>query len=205
MKKEHQTTGRGGALVRVGSLSFFLLHRLSSILSPLSPSPLSHSSPTQLELHHAITGAKITERFKTSDSLEVIHLRHTQHQFLYLEDNRIHLLDPETYEQVEMDASTISGGEASLALLQDGMPVTVQSLEGVGPLAFSLPDQFSYQVEADDFKGKQGAKGVGQKTVELAGGRLRVRVPEFIKVGEWIIVELPEGKYVGRGKLDAPA
>jgi hypothetical protein len=95
------------------------------------------------------------------------------------------------------------GGPESLKLLQDGMNVVVQTLEGVGPLCFGLPENYSYEVEADDFKVKQTSKGVGTKTVQLAGGALRVRVPEFIKVGEWITVELPGGKYLSRGKHDA--
>lgn len=143
------------------------------------------------------------ERFKTSESVEVVHLQFIPYQYLYHEGGRIHLMNPETFEQIDMSSSSLSGGEASLALLQDGMPVNVHFLEGVGPLSISLPEQYSFQVEEVENNIKFVSKGVGQRMIITAGGNLRVRgVPDFIKVGEWITVELPEGKYLARGKLE---
>ncbi|KAJ1859173.1 hypothetical protein GGH12_002943 [Coemansia sp. RSA 1822] len=151
----------------------------------------------KLNLKHAVTGIKSTERFRNNDTLEVLLLVQTQYQYLYSDGDTVHLLNMQTFEELTMDINTLEGGKDKLPYLEDNMEVTVQSLEPEpGPLSWRLPARHTYKVKSlvDRIAKDRGTTYV---TGTLENG-MQVQIPNFIKPGENVVIDLTRLSYIGR-------
>jgi elongation factor P len=149
----------------------------------------------QVELKNLITGSKLNERFRSSETVERVRLEQKDYQFLYAEGDNLVFMDTETYEQLEIPRDFV--GERA-AFLQDGMTVTVESHEN-RPIGVSLPDQVTLTVaEAEPAIRRQTASS-SYKPALLENG-VRVMVPPFIEAGEKIVVDTNEITYVRRAE-----
>ncbi|KAJ2552191.1 hypothetical protein IWW35_002445, partial [Coemansia sp. RSA 1878] len=149
----------------------------------------------KLNLKHAVTGIKSTERFRNNDTLEVLLLVQNQYQYLYSDGDTAHLLNMQTYEELTMDINTLEGGKDKLPYLEDNMEVTVQSLEPEpGPLSWRLPARHTYKVKSlvDRIAKDRGTTYV---TGTLENG-MQVQIPNFIKPGENVVVDLTRLTYI---------
>ena len=147
----------------------------------------------QVELKNLITGTKLNERFRSSETVERVRLEQNDYQFLYKQGEMLVFMDKENYEQLEIPTDFI--GERA-AFLQDGMTVVVESHEG-RPIGVSLPDQVTLAVaEADPVVRGQTAAS-SYKPAMLENG-VRVMVPPFITAGERVIVDTNEITYIRR-------
>lgn len=147
----------------------------------------------QVELKNLITGTKLNERFRSSETVERVRLEQKDYQFLYVQGDMLVFMDVQSYEQLEIPQDFV--GERA-AFLQDGMMVVVESHEGRS-IGISLPDQVTLMIaEADPVvKGQTAASSY--KPAILENG-VRVMVPPFITAGERIIVDTNEVTYVRR-------
>jgi len=160
---------------------------------------VSHVKPgkggafAQVEMKGIVSGTKLNERFRASESVERVRLEQKDYQYLYSQGDMLVFMDTESYEQIELPTDFV--GERA-AFLQDGMTVTVESYEGK-PLGISLPDQVTLEItEADPVvKGQTAASSY--KPAMLENG-LRVMVPPFIASGERIVVDTNEVTYIRR-------
>lgn len=145
----------------------------------------------QVELKSVIDGTKLNERFRSSQTVERVRLDQKKCQFLYADGDMLNFMDQESFEQVSLGSELV--GE-SLAYLQEGMEVSLESYDGrfVG---IELPDQVTLEVtETEPFiKGQTAASS--NKPAVLENG-LRVMVPPFVSVGERIIVDTRDGSYI---------
>lgn len=147
----------------------------------------------QVELKNLITGTKLNERFRASETVERVRLEQKDYQFLYVQGEMLVFMDTETYEQLEMPQDFV--GERA-AFLQDGMMVVVESHEGRS-IGISLPDQVTLTItEADPVVRGQTAAS-SYKPALLENG-VRIMVPPFITAGEKVIVDTNEATYVRR-------
>jgi elongation factor P len=147
----------------------------------------------QVELKNLITGSKLNERFRASESVERVRLEQKDFQFLYEEGENLVFMDTETYEQLQLQKDFV--GERA-AFLQDGMTITVEFYEEK-PIGVALPDQVTLAVaEADPVvKGQTAASSY--KPAVLENG-VRILVPPFIAAGERIVVDTNEVTYLRR-------
>lgn len=147
----------------------------------------------QVELKNLIDGTKLNERFRSSETVERIHLEQKDFQFLYAQGKGLIFMDTESYEQLELQQDFV--GDRS-AFLQDGMTVTVELYDD-RPIGVRLPDYVTLAiVEADPVvKGQTAASSY--KPARLENG-VRVMVPPFIEAGERIIVDTNEVAYMRR-------
>ena len=147
----------------------------------------------QVELKNLVTGSKLNERFRASETVERVRLEQDDYQFLYTQGDMLVFMDKASYEQLEIPTDFV--GERA-AFLQDGMTVTVESYEGK-PLGVSLPDQVTLAIaEADPVvKGQTAASSY--KPALLENG-VRIMVPPFVTAGEKVIVDTNELTYVRR-------
>jgi len=154
-----------------------------------------------MDLQDILSGQKSNERFKSSDSLEVLALADASYQYLYSDAGRIHLLHGETFEEIELDETVCEGGSKAVAMLQDGMPIAVSFLTtpqtGTQPITFKLPANYEYTVQSVIERTGQAAKGTVYKQATLTNGA-KVQVPEFISEGEKIIVDINDMNYMKR-------
>jgi elongation factor P len=149
----------------------------------------------QVELKNLITGTKLNERFRSSETVERVRLEQKDFQFLYEEGESLVFMDTDTYDQLQLEKDFV--GERA-AFLQDGMTVTVEMHEE-RPIGIRLPDQVTLTIaEADPVvKGQTAASSY--KPAILENG-VRILVPPFIAAGEKVIVDTNEVTYLGRAE-----
>ena len=80
----------------------------------------------QVELKNLVTGSKLNERFRATETIERVRLDQDEYQFLYAEGEMLVFMDTTSYEQIELQTEFV--GERA-AFLQDGMMVKVESYE----------------------------------------------------------------------------
>ena len=103
-------------------------------------------------------------------------------------------MDPESFEQITLAASLI-GPQA--ALLQPEMRVTVEFVEG-NPVAVQFPDILEVRV-ADTAPPAHNQVDSVWKPARLENGA-GIKVPQFIKPGDTIRLDVLNMKYMERSK-----
>jgi elongation factor P len=147
----------------------------------------------QVELKNLVTGSKLNERFRASETVERVRLEQNDYQFLYAADDMLVFMDTENYEQIELPTDFV--GERA-AFLQDGMKVVVDSHEGK-PLGISLPDYVDLEVTETEPSVK-GQTATSSYKPAICDNGVRVMVPPFISIGEKIVVDTNEAIYIRR-------
>lgn len=115
-------------------------------------------------------------------------------EFLYVDGNQCCFMNPETYEQTEI-ARTIVGPR--LAFLEAGMKLPVDFVSG-RPVHVLFPDMVEVRI-ADTAPATHQQADSAFKPAKLANG-VEVMVPQFIKAGDLIRLDLETMKYMDRTK-----
>ena len=147
----------------------------------------------QVELKNLVTGSKLNERFRSSETLERIRLEQRDYQFLFEADGTLTFMDTESYEQIELQSEFI--GERA-AFLQDGMMVVVEMHEDKA-IGVRLPDQVTLEVVDTEPVVKGQTAASSNKPAVLENG-VRIMVPPFIGTGAKIVVETTDVTYLKR-------
>ena len=157
--------------------------------------PGKGGSFAQVEMRDLRGGSKLSERFRTQETVERVRLDEKEMQFLYMEDDMATFMDNENYEQVSMPREVIGDPADFLA---DGMMCNVTMYEGTA-LSVELPQSVTLEVvEADPVVRGQTASS-SYKPGKLENGR-RVMIPPFIEAGTRIVVNTADATYVERAK-----
>ncbi|KAM3261384.1 hypothetical protein ACQJBY_052192 [Aegilops geniculata] len=96
----------------------------------------------QVELRDVDTGNKIVERFRTDEALERVFVEDKPFTYLYQEGDNVALMEPNTFEQLEV-SKELFGKNA--AYLKDEMKVTLQFFDGRA-LSGSVPPRVTCTV-----------------------------------------------------------
>ena len=157
--------------------------------------PGKGASVIQIEMRDVRSGNKDNVRFRTQETVEKVHLDTAEFQYLYQDTDGYHFMNNETYEQIQISKDIIG---YPAAFLQEGMKVTVESIEGE-TMAVHLPAQVTMLlVEADPVVKGQTASS-SYKPAKLENG-VKIMVPPFIDSGTRVIVKTEDGSYVERAK-----
>lgn len=149
----------------------------------------------QIEMKNLLTGSKLNERFRATESVEKIRLEQKDFQFLYEQGEMLVFMDNVTYEQLELQKEFV-GDRA--AFLQDGMEVTVE-LHEEKPIGIRLPEQVTLKITEADPVVKGQTVSSSYKPAVMENG-IRVMVPPFISAGESIVVDTIEITYLRRAE-----
>ncbi|KAJ3303351.1 hypothetical protein HDV03_004000 [Kappamyces sp. JEL0829] len=154
----------------------------------------------KLELKDLKTGAKVFERINAGNTVEAVELETKHYQFLYADGDTLHLMDPESFEEFAVDASLIkapSGAKAVPFLTQDAQ-ISVD-LHGSTAISVAIPSRATLKVSAcEPVRGNSGDSS-SFKNAELENG-VTIPVPDFVKEGDSILVDLNELVYRERVK-----
>jgi elongation factor P len=114
-------------------------------------------------------------------------------QLLYRDGDEFHVMDTETFDQMQLPASTI--GDAA-NFLKDNDTLDVLTYEDE-PIDIELPTSVVLAVTQTDpgFKGDTATGGTKPATLETG---LTVNVPLFISEGDQIKVDTRTGGYIER-------
>lgn len=149
----------------------------------------------QVEMRDVKTGNKTNERWRTQDTAERLNVDERDCTYLYADGEQLAFMDSENFEQFSLPKEMV-GDQA--VFLQENMPVTVDTIEGV-PAAVHLPQTVTMKiVEADPVVKGQTASS-SYKPAVLENGA-RVMVPPHVESGTRIVVNVEDGSYVERAK-----
>ena len=150
----------------------------------------------QAELKDLLDGTKLNERFRSSETVERVHLEQKEYQFLFTDGDMYTFMDNETFEQISFAADII--GEDQVPFLQEGMPVTVGSHEGA-IISVVLPDTAIFKIVEADAVVKGQTAASSYKPAILENG-VRILVPPFVETGTRVVVTVADRTYVERAK-----
>lgn len=149
----------------------------------------------QVEMKDLKTGNKLNERFSSTETVERARLDQRDYQYLYMEGNKLVLMDLESFEQIEIEQELI--GE-KIAYLRDGITVTVESHES-SPISVALPETVVLAIAETEPVVKGQTATSSYKPATLENG-VRVMVPPFVNVDDKIVVRTEDNTYVERVK-----
>ncbi|KAM0827207.1 hypothetical protein ACQ4PT_068350 [Festuca glaucescens] len=147
----------------------------------------------QVELRDVDTGNKTVERFRTDEALERVFVEEKSFTYLYHEGDNVALMEPSTFEQLEVSKELF--GKAA-AYLKDEMKVTLQYFDG-RPLSGSVPPRVTCTVVEAQPNTKGLTAQPQYKRVVLDNG-LTVLAPPFIEVGESMVISTVDDSYMTR-------
>jgi elongation factor P len=169
--------------------------KLYVVLQAQNIHPGKGTPVTQLDMRRISDGVKISERYRTTETVERATVDDREYTFLYSDGEGFHFMNPETYDQLVASPDVI--GDAHY-YLQDGMNVHLQTHEGV-PIAVELPRLATFEVVDTEPSVKGQTASSSYKPAVLSNG-LKTQVPPYITVGTRIVVLTEDGSYQERAK-----
>lgn len=150
----------------------------------------------QVELKDLMSGSKLNDRFRSSETVERATLEQRDYQYLFTDGNMFTFMDTESYEQVELTADMI--GEDQVPYLQENMNVTIESHEDK-PIGVQLPTTVVLAITEADAVVKGQTASSSYKPAMLENG-VRTLVPPHIAAGTRVVINTDDGSYVERAK-----
>jgi elongation factor P len=141
------------------------------------------------------TGKERDRRFRAEEAVEEVQPDRQSLHFLYSEGAVCTFMNPRTYEQVAIDSGSL--GKAAAWLTEETV-VPVEFVDGE-PLGVVFPEIAEGRVSETAAPYHTPGTDNVWKEATLDNG-VKVMVPPFIDVGEWIRVDVESGRYVERAK-----
>ena len=145
------------------------------------------------KLKNLRTGAIFEQTFNAGVKVATARIEKQLMQYLYNMNDVFYFMNMESYEQLEIPATSITD-EAKF--LKENLEVYITSYEGE-ILGIQLPDKVELLITHTEPAVKGNTTTNALKHAECETG-LMVRVPLFVEEGERIIVSTADGKYVSR-------
>ena len=150
---------------------------------------------TQLDMRRIRDGVKVSERYKTTDSVERAFIEDRDYSYLYQDGADFVFMHPENFEQLTVTGDIV--GDQSV-YLQEGMVVTLSIFDGV-PVAITLPQRVTLEITETEPTMKGQTASSSYKPAILSNG-IRTMVPGHITAGIKIVIQTVDGAYVERAK-----
>ncbi len=169
--------------------------KLYVVLSAENIHPGKGTPVTQLNMRRISDGVKVSERYRTTETVERAIVDDRPHTYLYQDGEGFHFMNPESYDQLVASPDVI--GDAA-PYLQDGMTVQLSTHDGVA-IAIDLPRLATFEIVETEPSTKGQTASSSYKPAILSNG-LRTMVPPYIAPGTRIVVLTEDGSYVERAK-----
>ena len=179
---------RKGAVVDIEGKLYVVL--IAQNIHPGKGTPV-----TQLDMRRISDGVKISERYRTTETVERAIVDDRPYTFLYQDGEGFHFMNPETYDQVVASEDMVGD---NAPYLTDGVQVMLSTHEGV-PIALELPRLAVFEVVETEPSVKGQTASSSYKPAVLSNG-LKTMVPPYITVGTRIVVLTEDGSYQERAK-----
>ena len=154
---------------------------------------------THVRLQNTGTGTFWEHSFRSELKLEDIAVEKRPLEFLYDDADHCWFMNPENYEQTGVSKAVV-GPQA--AFLEAGKRVTVEFVEGQ-PVGVLFPEMLEVSI-AETAPPAHQQQDNTLKPAKLSNG-VEIMVPQFIKNGDAIRLDLRTMKYMDRVKGDARA
>lgn len=145
------------------------------------------------KLKNMRNGNIVDKTFRAGETLERAQIENRESQFLYASGNEYVFMDTQTYDQFTLDRKQI---EWELNFLKENMVVNIISYRGE-LLGINLPNAVELKVVETE-PGVRGNTVTGAtKSAKLETG-LTVQVPLFVEVGDVLLIDTRDGRYISR-------
>jgi elongation factor P len=163
------------------------------ILEFLHVKPGKGGAFIRTKIKNLVTGQVKDQTFRSGEKINEVRVVRQAFQFLYASGGLYHMMDRNSYEQIELPEALI--GEAK-EYLKENMNLDIL-MDGDKPLMIELPNFVEMVVTKAEpgFRGDT-ARG-GSKPATLESG-LVVQVPLFVNEGDRVRVDTRTGEYVTR-------
>jgi elongation factor P len=152
---------------------------------------------THARLRNLATATFWEHSFRSDLRLEDLPVERHTLDFLYADGDQCCFMNPENYEQTEIAQATV-GPQAGF--LDAGMRVSVEFVEG-RPVGVFFPDALEVKI-ADTAPPTHQQQDSPFKPAELENG-VEVMVPQFVKTGDVIRLDMQTLKYMDRVKVES--
>jgi elongation factor P len=152
---------------------------------------------THARLQNLGTGAFWEHSFRADLKLEEVPIEKQMLEFLYADEDNGCFMHPETFEQTEIPKPLIG---AQAAFLEAGMKLAVEFVNG-HPVSVLFPDVLEVKI-ADTSPPMHQQPDTNFKAARLENG-VEVMVPQFVKTGDVIRLDLQNLRYMDRAKADS--
>ena len=181
--------------IKIGSILDYKNELWQVAKNPDHTKPGKGGAYVQVEMKNLRTGTKLNQRFSSTDSVEKAFLERQKMQYLYMEDNHLVFMDPNSFEQLLVDKSLMGD---KLPLLTDGMNLEIESYQET-PLSIKLPANLIVEVEETDPVIKGSTVTSSYKPAILTNG-LKIMVPPYLMSGEKVVIKSEDLTFVERAK-----
>jgi elongation factor P len=151
-------------------------------------------STVNVKIKSLIDGKVLAKTFHGNDTVEDASVSNRPMQYLYA-DASFHFMDPDTYEQFELDTEAMDGKGG---FMKEGDNVTAQFFDG-RIINIELPKNLPLKVTYTENAVRGDTSSAITKDATLETG-ITVKVPAFIKTGDLISVDTTTGAYRERVK-----
>lgn len=147
-----------------------------------------------VKLREVRSGLLLEKKFKPDEKLENVELDRKTMEFLYEDTEGFYMMDPDSYEQIQLSRSLM---EPFAPFLQPNMRLPVEFLDGE-PVNVLFPEW----VELEVISTPPSISSLQDEVYKPAtlSNRMQVQVPQFIKEGDIIKVDVNTKKYIERSK-----
>jgi elongation factor P len=145
------------------------------------------------KIRNVISGAVTERTFNPTDKFPPAYIERKDMQYLYSDGGLYYFMDNETYENIPINADTLSD---NFRFVKENTDVKVLSYKGV-VFGVEPPVFIELQVTETDpgFKGDTATNASKPATLETGA---QIRVPLFINEGDMIRVDTRSGEYLER-------
>ena len=148
-------------------------------------------------LQNLNTGTFWEHNFRAELKLDELSVERRPLEFLYSGADHCCFMDPGTFEQTEIENAVV-GDRASF--LEAGMRLSVEFVEG-RPIGVLFPEVLEVKI-ADTAPPMHQQADSAFKLAKLPNG-VEIMVPQFVKTGDVIRIDLANRKYMDRAKVEA--
>ena len=176
--------------IRVGMILEYK-NDLWEVLKTSHVKPGKGGAFAQVEMKSLRKNTKLNERFRSSETIEKALLEETKFTFLYKDENDFYFMNPETFEQININKNII--GEKS-KMLRENLEVII-NFHNESAISLTLPNQIQCKIEMTDAALKGQTVSSSYKPAKLDNG-LSIQVPPFIENDDFIIIDTRTLEYV---------
>ena len=146
------------------------------------------------KLRNLRTGAVIDNTFNAGEKVKRAHIEKSTMQFLYSMGEEYVFMNNETYEQLEIPVAQL---EYEKNFLVEGMEVKINTFNSE-ILGVEVPEKVTLEVVECEPGVKGNTASNATKSATVSTG-YSLQVPLFVEVGDKLIINTNDGRYVSRG------
>lgn len=141
-----------------------------------------------------LESGSITEKTYTNEqSVSQADVTKKSVQFLYKDGDSVFFMDQEDYSQFSIDAGDL---EEEILYLKDGLKVIALLIDGKA-VSIELPKTIEAEITYTEPAVSGNTSSGAMKDAELETG-LKIKVPLFLKTGDYVKINTQSGEYISR-------